>query len=76
MIIDSKYAKIFKSYLLTRSKYDELYTVAVKLRDFKNGTFRPKPLNRDKVKEVLLSCHNNITNDIEKSKLLTSVNNY
>lgn len=41
-----------------------------------NGSFRPKPLKRDKVKEVLLSCRNNIIYDIEKSKLLTSVNNY
>ena len=36
MIVNSKYAKIFHSDMLTRSKYDELYTVAVKLRDFKN----------------------------------------
>ena len=36
MIVDSKYAKIFHSDMLTRSKYDELYTVAVNLRDFKN----------------------------------------
>ena len=36
MIINSKYAKIFHSDMLTRSKYDELYAVAVKLRDFKN----------------------------------------
>ena len=36
MIINSKYAKIFNSDMLTRSKYDELYAVAVKLRDFKN----------------------------------------
>lgn len=36
-----------------------------------NGTFKPKPLKRAKVKEVLLSCRNNITNDIEKSNLLT-----
>ena len=36
MIVDSKYAKVFYSDILTRSKYDELYTVAVKLRDFKN----------------------------------------
>ena len=36
MIVDSKYAKIFHSDMLTRSKYNELYAVAVKLRDFKN----------------------------------------
>ena len=36
MLIDSKYAKIFHSYMLTRSKYDELYNVAVMLRDFRN----------------------------------------
>ena len=36
MIVNSKYAKIFHSDMLTRSKYDELYTVAVKLRNFKN----------------------------------------
>ena len=36
MIFDSKYAKIFHSDILTHSKYDELYTVAVNLRDFKN----------------------------------------
>ena len=36
MIVNSKYAKIFNSDMLTRSKYDELYAVALKLRDFKN----------------------------------------
>ena len=36
MFVDSKYAKLFNSDMLTRSKYDELYTVAVNLRDFKN----------------------------------------
>ena len=36
MLVNSKYAKIFHSDMLTRSKYDELYTVAVNLRDFKN----------------------------------------
>ena len=36
MIFDSKYAKFFHSDMLTRSKYDELYAVAVNLRDFKN----------------------------------------
>ena len=36
MIVNSKYAKIFNSDMLTRSKYDELYAVAIKLRDFKN----------------------------------------
>ena len=45
------------------------------LKQSDNGTFQPKPLKRDKVKEVLLSCRNNIVNDIEKSNLLTSVNN-
>lgn len=44
------------------------------LKQSDNGTFRPKPLKRDKVKEVLLSCRNNIIYDIEKSNLLTSVN--
>ena len=45
------------------------------LKQSDNGTFQPKPLKRDKVKEVLLSCRNNIVNDIEKSNLLTSINN-
>lgn len=45
------------------------------LKQVDNGTFRPKPLKRSKVKEVLLSCRNNIIKDIEKSKLLTFVNN-
>ena len=36
MIVDSKYAKVFHSDMLTRSKYDELYAVAVNLRDFRN----------------------------------------
>lgn len=45
------------------------------LKQVDNGTFKPKPLKRAKVKEMLLSCRNNIVKDIEKSKLLTSVNN-
>ena len=45
------------------------------LKQSDNGTFRPKPLKRAKVKEVLLSCRNNIVKDIEKSNLLTSVDN-
>lgn len=40
MIVNSKYAKIFNSDMLTRSKYDELYTVAVNLRDLKNEVSR------------------------------------
>lgn len=36
MIVDSKYAKVFNSDMLTRSKYDELYAVAVNIKDFKN----------------------------------------
>lgn len=44
------------------------------LKQVDNSTFKPKPLKRAKVKEVLLSCRNNIVNDIEKSNLLTSVN--
>ena len=36
MIVNSKYAKVFHSNMLTRSKYDELYAVAVNLRDFRN----------------------------------------
>ena len=36
MIVSSKYAKVFNSDMLTRSKYDELYAVAVNLRNFKN----------------------------------------
>ena len=36
MIVNSKYAKVFNSDMLTRSKYDELYAVAVKLRYFRN----------------------------------------
>ena len=45
------------------------------LKQYDNGTFRPKPLKHAKVKEALLSCRNSIGNNIEKSKLLTSVNN-
>jgi hypothetical protein len=45
------------------------------LKQSDNGIFRPKPLKRAKVKEVLLSCRNNIVKDMEKSKLLTNVNN-
>ncbi len=45
------------------------------LKQVDNGTFKPKPLKRSKVKEVLLSCRNNIIYDIDKSNLLTSVNN-
>lgn len=36
MIIDSKYTKVFDSNMLTRNKYDELYVIAVKLRDLRN----------------------------------------
>ena len=45
------------------------------LKQVDNGSFRPKPLKRSKVKEVLLSCRNNIVKDMGKSKLLTIVNN-
>jgi len=45
------------------------------LKQVDNGTFRPKSLKRSKVKEVLLSFRNNIIYDIEKSNLLTIVNN-
>ena len=45
------------------------------LKRVDNGSFRPKPLKRSKVKEVLLSYRNNIVKDMEKSKLLTIVNN-
>lgn len=45
------------------------------LKQIDNGSFRPKPLKIAKVKEVLLSCRSNIAKDIEKSNLLTSVNN-
>ena len=45
------------------------------LKQIDNGYFRPKSLKRAKVKEVLLSCRNNIVKDIEKSKILTIVNN-
>ena len=45
------------------------------LKQVDNGAFKPKPLKRAKVKEVLLSFRNNIGNNVEKSKLLTSVNN-
>ena len=45
------------------------------LKQVDNGSFRPKPLKRAKVKEVLLSFRNNIVKDMEKSKLLTNVNN-
>lgn len=45
------------------------------LKQVDNGSFIPKPLKRAKVKEVLLSCRNNIGNNIEKSSLLTNVNN-
>ena len=36
MLVVSKYAKIFSSNMLTRRKYDELYKLAIKLRDFRN----------------------------------------
>ena len=49
MIVNSKYAKIFHSDMLTRSKYDELYAVAVNLRDFKNEVSQ-------KVNDNLLYC--------------------
>ena len=45
------------------------------LKQSDNGTYLPKPMKRGKVKEVLLSCRNNIVKDMEKSNLLTSVNN-
>ena len=45
------------------------------LKQSDNGTYLPKPMKRGKVKEVLLSCRNNIGNNIEKPNLLTSVNN-
>ena len=45
------------------------------LKQVDNGSFKPKPLKRAKVKEVLLSCRNNIVKDMEESKLLTIVNN-
>ncbi len=45
------------------------------LKQSDNGSYFPKPLKHGKVKEVLLSCRNNIVKDMEKSKLLTSVNN-
>ena len=45
------------------------------LKQVDNGTFKPKPLKRAKVKDVLLSFRNNIVKDMEKSKLLTLVNN-
>ena len=44
------------------------------LKKSDNGAFRPKPLKRNKVKEVLLSFRNNIIYDIEKSQILTIVN--
>ena len=40
MIIDSKYTKVFDSYMLTRNKYDELYAIAVNLRDLRNEASR------------------------------------
>ena len=36
MIIQSKYTKIFKSYDITRLKYNELYNFAVLIRNHKN----------------------------------------
>ncbi len=45
------------------------------LKQSDNGTYFPKPMKRGKIKEVLLLYRNNIVKDIEKSKLLTSVNN-
>ena len=36
MIINSKYTKIFQSHLLTKEKYNELYNIAIKIRDIKN----------------------------------------
>ena len=55
MIIDSKYAKVFHSDMLTRSKYDELYTTAVNLRDFRN--------------EVSLLVNDNLLHYVDFSKL-------
>lgn len=37
MIIQSKYTKIFKSYDMTRLKYNELYNFAVLIRNHKNN---------------------------------------
>ena len=45
------------------------------LKQSDNCTFKPKPLKRSKVKEVLLLCRNNVVKNIEKSNLLTNVNN-
>ena len=59
MIVDSKYAKIFNSDMLTRSKYDELYTVAVNLRDFKNEV--SKLVNSDLLHYLDYSALNFVT---------------
>jgi transposase len=42
------------------------------LKQSDNGTFRPKPLKRTKVKEALLSFRNNILKDIEKSTIINN----
>ena len=42
------------------------------LKQVDNGSFRPKPLKRAKVKEVLLSCRNNVLKDMEKSKIINN----
>ena len=44
------------------------------LKQSDNGTYLPRPFKRGKIKEVLLSCRSNIVKDMEKFKLLTSVN--
>ena len=59
MIVNSKYAKVFHSDMLTRSKYDELYAVAVNLRDFKNEV--SKLVNDNLLHYLDFSCLSFIT---------------
>ena len=59
MIVDSKHAKTFHSDMLTRSKYDELYTVAVNLRDFKNEV--SKLVNDNLLYYIDFSCLSFVT---------------
>lgn len=59
MIVNSKYSKVFHSDMLTKSKYDELYTVAVNLRDFKNEV--SKMVNDNLLHYLDFSCLSFVT---------------
>ena len=63
MLVSSKYAKIFSSDMLTRRKYDELYRLAIKLRDFRNEI--SQHVNEDLLHYLKLSRFDFI-NDLHK----------